>query len=195
MFSGEVRVARQGPEAGDDESALQVLWGELALVGLGDARILVVLVLGLVEVPLLLVGEVFDDDEGEGDAGEDQVGEFEDLRIWQLRQDDEVVGWSCDEEEEQGLGEGDEDDVEDEEKEAVVNFGLDDFPAVVLGADFVAAFAPVVECQAELRGSVSMRITDNRMVWKGELTLQITETTAIVSKLNVRTPAIRAQTA
>lgn len=188
-------MTRQGPETGDNESALQVLGGELALVGFRDARVLVVLVLGLVEVPLLLVGEVLDDNEGEGDAGEDQVGEFEDLRIWQLRQDDEVVGRGCDEEEEQGLGEGDKDDVEDEEEEAVVDFGLDDFPAVVLGADFVAAFAPVVEGQAELRGSVTMKGKDDGVIWDSELTLQITETAAIVSKLSVRTPAKRAQTA
>jgi len=64
-------VTRQGPETRDDESALQILRGELALVGFWDARALVVLMLGLVEVPLLLVGEVLDDDEREGDAGED----------------------------------------------------------------------------------------------------------------------------
>ena len=73
-----------------------------------------------------------------------------------MRQDDEVVGRGGDEEEEQGLGKGDKDDVEDEEEEAVVDFGLDNLPAVVLRADFVAAFAPVVKGQAELRGSVVM---------------------------------------
>lgn len=81
-----------------------------------------------------------------------------------MRQDNEVVGWGCDEEEEQGLGEGDEDNVKDEEEEAVVDLGLDDFPAVVLGANLVATFAPVVEGQAELRGSVTMAGKDSRVV-------------------------------
>lgn len=112
-----------------------------------------------------------------------------------MRQVDEVIGRGCDEEEQQGLGEGDEDDVEDEEEEAVVDLGLDYLPAVVFGTDLIAASAPIVESQAELRGSVTMTGQDNRVIWDRELTLQITETTAIVSKLSVRTPAIRAQTA
>lgn len=36
------------------------------------------------------------------------------------------------------------------EERRLVDFRLDDAPAVVLGADFVPAFAPVVECQSHL---------------------------------------------
>ena len=63
LLGGEVGVTGKRPETADDESALQILGAELALVWLGDACVLVVLAFGLVEVPLLLVGKIFDDDQ------------------------------------------------------------------------------------------------------------------------------------
>lgn len=64
-------MTRQRPETVDGEPALQILGGELVLVGLSDARVLVVFGLGAVELPLLLIGEVFDDNERECDTRED----------------------------------------------------------------------------------------------------------------------------
>ena len=150
LLRDEVGVARQGPQATDDEAALEVLGGELRLVLAGDAGGLLVLVFGAVEGPLLLVGEVLDDEEEEGDAREDQVGQLERLHVREAREQEEVVGRRRDEEQEQALRQGDEDHVEQEEDEPVVDLGAHHLPAVVLGADLVAALAPVVERQADL---------------------------------------------
>lgn len=88
---------------------------------------------GLLEVPLLVVGDGFDEDEEDHNAGEDEVGEGELGVLFQLGEEEEDVGWGCDGEEEEGLAEADEEDVEEEEEEFVVYFGADDGPAVVFG--------------------------------------------------------------
>lgn len=111
-------MARQRPEAADDETALEVLHGELLV---GDARGVVIRVLGAVELPLLLVGEVLEDDEKESKARERDVGECEGLDVWGLRQQEEGVCWGVDEEEERRLRQANEENVEEEEEETVVD--------------------------------------------------------------------------
>ena len=152
LLGGEVGVAGKRPETADDESALQILRAELVLVRLGDACVLVVFAFSLVEVPLLLVGEVFDDNQRQCTAREEQVGDAEWLRILDLREKDEVVCWRSDTKEQQRLGQGDENDVEEEKEEAVVGLGAHDLPAVVFGSDLVTSLTPIVERQADLRG-------------------------------------------
>lgn len=66
-------------------------------------------------------------------------------------------------------------------------------PAVVFSSDLVASFAPVVERQADLPGQLSSPKSKSRE--HDRPTVQIAEIAAIVSKLCVPTPAIRAQTA
>lgn len=87
------------PQAADDEAALEVLGRELVFVIVGHARGLLVRVLCAVEVPLLLVGEVLDDDEAEGEARKGEVWEGEFLRGGRLREEEEGVGRGVDEEE------------------------------------------------------------------------------------------------
>lgn len=157
LLGREVRVTRERPEPVDHEATLQVLGGVLVLVGLGDARVRVVVGLGAVELPLLLVCEVFDDDERKGEAREEEVREGEGRccrrrrgGVFHLRQQEEVVGWRGDREQQQGLRGTDEHNVEDEEQKPVVDLAAHVLPAVVLRSDLVATFAPVVVGQAEL---------------------------------------------
>ena len=152
LLGGEVGVAGKRPETADDESALQILRAELVLVRLGDACVLVVFAFSLVEVPLLLVGEVFDDNQRQCTAREEQVGDAEWLRILDLREKDEVVCWRSDTKEQQRLGQGDENDVEEEKEEAVVDLRAHDLPAVVFRSDLVPTLTPIIVCQANLRG-------------------------------------------
>lgn len=77
--------------------------------------------LGAVEVPLLLIGEVFYDKEEEGDAREYEIGDLKCLSAREARQKEEVVGGCREEQQHQGLDQGDEDDVENEENESVVD--------------------------------------------------------------------------
>lgn len=135
LLTEEVRVTRQGPETTDDEAALQILGLVPALVLVRDASSLLVVVLGSLEVPLLLVGEVLDDNEEEGHPGEDKVRNLEGLVVRQTREKEEVVGRGGDQKQEQGLRQADEDDVENEEDKAVVDLGADDLPTVVFRAD------------------------------------------------------------
>ena len=74
------------------------------------------------------------------------------MRILDLREKDKVVCWRGDTKEQQGLGQGDENDVEEEKEEAVVGLGAHDLPAVVFGSDLVTSLTPIVERQADLRG-------------------------------------------
>lgn len=135
LLTEEVGVTRQGPETTDDESALQILRLILSLVLVRDAGSLLVVVLGSLEVPLLLIGEVLDDNEEEGHPGEDKVRNLEGLVVRQTREKEEVVGRGGDQKQEQGLRQADENDVENEEDKAVVNLGADDLPTVVFRAD------------------------------------------------------------
>lgn len=102
-----------------------------------------------VKVPLLLVGEIFNYDKAEGEAREGEVREGEGLVLGLdfggLGEEEECVGRRVDEEEQRGLGETDEKDVEDHEQEAVVDLRAHDSPAVVFGTRLVPAFAPIVE--------------------------------------------------
>ena len=54
----------------------------------------------LVKVPLLLVGEEFDDDEDENDFGENAVVNI-DVVAFDSGNEEEDVGWGCDGEEEE----------------------------------------------------------------------------------------------
>lgn len=72
------------------------------------------------------------------------------MRILDLREKDEVVCWRSDTKEQQGLGQGDENDVEEEEEKAVVGLGAHDLPTVVFGSDLVTSLTPIVERQANL---------------------------------------------
>lgn len=92
LLGGEVGVARQRPQAGDSESTLQILGGELILVLARDTGGVLVFVLGTVEMPLLLVGEELNDEEEEGDTREAQIGELEGLLGRELRKQEEIVG-------------------------------------------------------------------------------------------------------
>lgn len=135
LLTEEVRVTRQGPETTDDEAALQILRLIPALVLVGDAGCLLVVVLGSLEVPLLLIGEVLDNNEEEGHPGEDKVRNLEGFVVRQAREKEEVVGRSRNQEQQQGLRQADEEDVEDEEDETVVDLGAYDLPAVVFRAN------------------------------------------------------------
>lgn len=94
LLGGEVGVAREFPEAGGVEAAVElgarVAWLRLcgALVG----------GFGVVEVPLLLVRDPFDGDQGDKEAGK---GHFEGAHGWVQEGDhEEEVGRGCDGEKE-----------------------------------------------------------------------------------------------
>lgn len=72
LLSGEVRVTRELPEAGGVEAALE-LGARVAWLWLGG---FLVGGFGAVEVPLLLVGDEFDGDQGDEEAGD---GDFDDV--------------------------------------------------------------------------------------------------------------------
>ena len=78
LLRDEIGMATPRPQSADHEAAVQVLGRELVFVLIWDARGLLVCVLCAVEIPLLLVGEVRDDNEAEGKArvGEIEEGEF-----------------------------------------------------------------------------------------------------------------------
>lgn len=124
----------------------------MALVLIRDASCLLVLLLCALEVPLLLVGEVFDDEEEECKAREGKVGETERFSSREAREENEVVGRRRHEQKQQRLNEADKGNVEQEEEEAVVNMRLHDLPAVVLRTDLIPSLAPVVERQSDLSG-------------------------------------------
>lgn len=129
----------------------------MALVLIRDASCLLVLLLCALEVPLLLVGEVFDDEEEECKAREGKVGETERFSSREAREENEVVGRRRHEQKQQRLNEADKGNVEQEEEEAVVNMRLHDLPAVVLRTDLIPSLAPVVERQSDLSGVKSQR--------------------------------------
>lgn len=66
------------------------------------------------------------------------------------------------------LGEGDEEDIEDE-KERWIDIFPQDFPAIVFRADFIAPFSPVVVGQTGLKESVTELLRGSWIVF---LTLQ-----------------------
>lgn len=150
LLGDKVGVARPRPESADDETTLQVLRGVLVLEGLRDARIGEVFVLGSLEVPLLLVGEEGDGNKEDGGAGEGEVGKTEGLTCLIVGRDEEYVSWGGDEQKKQRLGQGDESEVENGKKEGVVNLRAHDLPAVILRANRVATFAPIVVGQTSL---------------------------------------------
>lgn len=97
-------MTRPRPKTADDEAPLEILGAELILVGFGNARVGLVLLLGSLEVPLLAIGKEFNDNEEEDGAREGQVGKAKDFGPLVVRGDDENVGRGGDEEEKQRLG-------------------------------------------------------------------------------------------
>lgn len=122
----------------------------MILVGLRDTRVGLVLLLGSLEIPLLAIGEKFNKNKEEDSAREDQVRKSEFLGCLVVCRDNKNVGWGSDKEEQEGLGQCYEAEVEDCENKVIVHFGTHDLPAVILGTDRVSSFAPVVESQADL---------------------------------------------
>ena len=153
LLSNKVGVSRPRPEAADHEATLQVFRSVLVLVRTGNPSVVMVFLLRVLEVPLLLVGKKLDNDEEENSARESQVGNVKDLGAL-VRQNNKNVGRSRDEEEQRRLDRGNEDKVENSEKEGVVHSRAHDLPAVIFRADLVAAFAPVVEGQANLEKKI-----------------------------------------
>ena len=175
-------MTRQGPKTADDKATLEILGAELILVGFGNARVVLVLLLGSLEVPLLTIGKELDDDEEEDGAREGQVGKAKGFGALVVCGDDENVGRGGDKKQKQRLGYCDEAKVKDAKNESIVHLGLHDLPAIILGADRVSSFAPVVESQANLLRRLwlarSLVVFDEKY-----LTLQRTLMAAIVSKV------------
>lgn len=115
LLRRKIRMATPGPEPREDKPTVQIIAREDVLVSLWHARGLLVGLFGRLEVPLLLVGEEFQYYEKYGDAGESEVVESELGGRGKRVEQEEDVAWRGDGEEEEGLREGDEDDVEQEE--------------------------------------------------------------------------------
>lgn len=156
-------MAGPRPETADHEATFEVLSGVLVLERLGNASVLLVLVFRVLEVPLLLIGKVLDDDEEEGSARKCQIGKSKDLCALVVRSDNERVGRRSDEQKQQRLGNGNERQVEDRKHKSVVHFRAHNLPAVILRADRVASFAPIVEGQASLSIDPSQCMNSKRM--------------------------------
>lgn len=150
LLSNKVGVSRPRPEATDNKAPLKVFSRELVLVGLRNTRVGLVLLLSSLELPLLPVGEEFNDDEEKCSTGEGQVRKAEDVSSLIVCGDNKNVGGSGDEKEQQRLSDCNESEVEDHEKKAIVHFRAHDLPAVIFRANRVSPFAPVVESQANL---------------------------------------------
>jgi len=88
-------MSRPGPETGCYEAAVELLAGVGTLWFCGG----LVSLLGLLVVPLLLVGEDFYDDEDEHEAGEDIVVDIKGIFV--ARGEEEDVGWGRDHEEQE----------------------------------------------------------------------------------------------
>lgn len=87
-----------GPESNNDKAPIEIFLGEIILVFFGDSGYGLVGFLRLLESPLLLVGEKFDEDEEDEESREDHVGEVECEGFRQGGHQEEDVRWGRDHE-------------------------------------------------------------------------------------------------
>ena len=95
LLGCEIRVPRERPQSAHNETSLKVFRVILILEVARDAGRVVVFCLGSLELPLLLVGKEFEDDEKECDTGEDQVGKLEGFAAGKEREEQKVVCGGC----------------------------------------------------------------------------------------------------
>ena len=129
-----------------------------------DFGSLLVLSLGLVEIPLLLIGYEGNPDQGQHENIRDGVKYRPALGrgavAGEATGQQQNIGWGCDGEKENTLHERNEDNVHDEE-ERRPDSGLDSSPSIVFSSNVVTALSIVVVGQAHLE---NCQLTDPQYV-------------------------------